>query len=40
MYRWRTASDPIHYPQDYSWKLIAENLARERWRDHNWLNLL
>lgn len=37
---WTSAGKPIFYPFDCSNDLLADALARERWRNGNWLQLL
>lgn len=37
---WRCAAKPIFYPENASVALQADALARERWRDGNWIDLL
>lgn len=37
---WTSAGKPLFHPNDTSVDLLADALAREKWRDGNWLQLL
>lgn len=37
---WTCAGKPFFHPEDASVALFADALAREKWRDGNWLQLL
>jgi hypothetical protein len=37
---WTSAGAPKFYPQDASTSLLADALAREMWRDGDWMSLL
>lgn len=40
IYSWISCSDPMHWPYDWSPKLMATSVATEPWRDGNWMNML
>ncbi|XP_026471338.1 uncharacterized protein LOC113375622 [Ctenocephalides felis] len=37
---WTAASTPMSWPHDWSPQLFADAIAREPWKDGNWLNMI
>ncbi|XP_067001276.2 rifampicin phosphotransferase [Anabrus simplex] len=37
---WRTCSNPVHFQKDWNQSLVSEAIAREPWRDGEWLNMV